>query len=73
MQQISETHKKMSSVNDAFIKPFPNSRKIYVDGTRDDIKVPMREITLTDTIGDLAEGNDPIHVYDTSGIYTDPT
>ena len=72
MQQISETHKKMSSVNDAFIKPFPNSRKIYVDGTRDDIKVPMREITLTDTIGDLAEGNDPIHVYDTSGIYTDP-
>ncbi|MEO1943023.1 MAG: phosphomethylpyrimidine synthase ThiC, partial [Candidatus Thioglobus sp.] len=73
MQQISEIHKKMSSVNDAFIKPFPNSRKIYVDGTRDDIKVPMREITLTDTIGDLAEGNDPIHVYDTSGIYTDPT
>ncbi len=73
MKQISEIHKKMSSVNDAFIKPFPNSRKIYVDGTRDDIKVPMREITLTDTIGDLAEGNDPIHVYDTSGIYTDPT
>ena len=72
MKQISEIHKKMSSVNDAFIKPFPNSRKIYVDGTRDDIKVPMREITLTDTIGDLAEGNDPIHVYDTSGIYTDP-
>ena len=72
MKQISEIHKKMSSVNDAFIKPFPNSRKIYVDGTRDNIKVPMREITLTDTIGDLAEGNDPIHVYDTSGIYTDP-
>ncbi|MFP6775698.1 MAG: phosphomethylpyrimidine synthase ThiC [PS1 clade bacterium] len=73
MKQISEIHKKMSSVNDAFIKPFPNSRKIYVDGTRDNIKVPMREITLTDTIGDLAEGNDPIHVYDTSGIYTDST
>ena len=33
----------------------------------------MREITLTDTIGDLAEKNDPIHVYDTSGVYTDPT
>ncbi|MBT4746834.1 MAG: phosphomethylpyrimidine synthase ThiC, partial [Candidatus Thioglobus sp.] len=38
-----------------------------------DIQVPMREITLTDTIGDLAEKNDPIHVYDTSGVYTDPT
>jgi len=72
MEQISETHKKMSSVNDAFIKPFPNSRKIYVDGPTGDIKVSMREITLNDTIGDLAEKNDPICVYDTSGPYTDP-
>jgi len=32
----------------------------------------MREIKLTDTIGDLAEKNDPVHVYDTSGPYTDP-
>jgi phosphomethylpyrimidine synthase len=31
----------------------------------------MREITLTNTIGELAENNDPIHVYDTSGVYTD--
>jgi phosphomethylpyrimidine synthase len=72
MKQISETHKKMSSVNDAFIKPFPNSRKIYVEGPREDIMVSMREIKLTDTIGDLAEKNDPIYVYDTSGPYTDP-
>jgi phosphomethylpyrimidine synthase len=50
----------------------PNSRKIFVEGTRSDIKVPMREIRLTDTIGDLAETNDPVHVYDTSGPYTDP-
>jgi len=35
--------------------------------------VPMRQIKLTDTIGDLAEKNNPIHVYDTSGPYTDPT
>ena len=62
----------MSSVNDAFIKPFPNSRKIYVEGPREDIMVSMREIKLTDTIGDLAEKNDPIYVYDTSGPYTDP-
>jgi len=44
---------------------FPNSRKVYVKGTRyPDIRVPMREISL--------EANPPIHVYDTSGSYTDP-
>jgi phosphomethylpyrimidine synthase len=70
---MSETLTSMSSVKEAFIQPFPNSHKIYVEGSRADIQVPMREITLTDTIGDLAEKNDPIHVYDTSGVYTDPT
>ncbi len=69
---MSETLKKMSSVNESFIKPLPNSRKIYVEGSCADIRVPMREITLTDTIGKLAEKNDPVHVYDTSGVYTDP-
>ena len=73
MSQSSETLISMSSVKKAFIQPFPNSHKIYVEGSRADIQVPMREITLTDTIGELAEKNDPIHVYDTSGIYTDPT
>ena len=72
MNQSSETLKSMSSVKEAFIQPFPNSQKIYVEGSRTDIQVPMREITLTDTIGELAEKNDPIHVYDTSGAYTDP-
>ncbi|MDC0964276.1 phosphomethylpyrimidine synthase ThiC [Candidatus Pseudothioglobus singularis] len=55
------------------MEPFPNSKKVYAKGSRDDINVPMRQIKLTDTIGDLAEKNDPIHVYDTSGPYTDPT
>ena len=72
MNQSSETLTSMSSVKEAFIQPFPNSHKIYVKGSRADIQVPMREITLTDTIGELAEKNDPIHVYDTSGVYTDP-
>ncbi|ALE51920.1 thiamine biosynthesis protein ThiC [Candidatus Thioglobus autotrophicus] len=72
MKQSSETLTSMSSVKEAFIQPFPNSHKIYVEGSRADIQVPMREITLTETIGDLAEKNDPIHVYDTSGVYTDP-
>lgn len=72
MKQSSETLTSLSSVNKAFIEPFPNSKKVYAKGSRDDINVPMRQIKLTDTIGDLAEKNDPIHVYDTSGPYTDP-
>ncbi|MCK9355469.1 MAG: phosphomethylpyrimidine synthase ThiC, partial [Gallionella sp.] len=61
-------------VDEAAIKPLPNSRKIYVQGTRPDIRVPMREITQTDTqINAGAEKNPPIYVYDCSGPYTDPS
>ena len=73
MKQSSETLATLSSVNQAFIKPLSNSSKVFVKGSRDDIFVPMRQIKLTDTIGDLAEKNEPIHVYDTSGPYTDPS
>ncbi len=60
-------------VDAAAIKPLPNSRKIYVEGSRPDIRVPMREITLTDTqINGGVEKNPPIYVYDCSGPYTDP-
>ena len=66
------------------MKPLPNSRKVYVEGSRPDIRVPMREITQSDTplhSGAAAQGgaaahsepNPPIFVYDTSGPYTDPT
>jgi len=48
-------------VDDAAIQPLPNSRKVYVG----DLRVPMREITQSD-------GNPLIHVYDTSGPYSDP-
>lgn len=62
-----------AKVNDASIQPFPNSRKIYVQGSRDDIRVPMREIALSDTETRTGvEKNAPITVYDTSGPYTDP-
>jgi phosphomethylpyrimidine synthase len=56
---------------------FPNSKKVYVQGKIHDIKVAMREITLTDTLvsGDkdkpVYEKNEPLCVYDTSGFYTD--
>ncbi|MEO9479961.1 MAG: phosphomethylpyrimidine synthase ThiC [Maribacter dokdonensis] len=57
-------------------KPFPNSQKIYVPGKLyPEIKVAMREITLTDTIDSLTKKktpNEPVTVYDTSGPYTDP-
>ncbi|KAA0443906.1 MAG: phosphomethylpyrimidine synthase ThiC [Candidatus Thioglobus sp.] len=71
MTKASKTLNKMSNVDKGFIKPLPNSEKIYVQGSRDDIQVPMRKISLTDTIGELAEKNQPIYVYDTSGVYTD--
>jgi len=54
-------------------EPFPASRKIYVSGSRPDIRVPMREIAQQDTPAMFgAEPNPPITVYDNSGLYTDP-
>src|SRR5574344_1434463 len=51
----------------------PASKKVYIQGSRPDIQVPMREIELTDTPTGLGgEHNPPIMVYDTSGVYTDP-
>ena len=60
-------------VDEAAVKPLPSSRKVYVQGSRDDIQVPMREISQSDTPASLgAEPNPPLFVYDTSGPYTDP-
>ena len=66
---LSET----AQVDQAAIRPFPNSRKIYVQGSRPDIRVPMREISLATTAAGMgSEHNPPVTVYDTSGPYTDP-
>ncbi len=60
-------------VDDAAVQPLPNSRKIHVEGSRPDLRVPMREIAQADTPASFgAENNPPIVVYDTSGLYTDP-
>ncbi len=60
-------------VDDAAVKPLPQSRKIYVGGSRPDIRVPMREISQSDTPTAMGgEQNPPILVYDCSGPYTDP-
>jgi phosphomethylpyrimidine synthase len=69
---------KTAKINDASIQPFPNSKKVYFAGSRPDIKVPMREITLSATPIQNKDGtpgfeqNQPVLVYDTSGPYTDP-
>jgi phosphomethylpyrimidine synthase len=61
-------------VDEAAIAPLPNSRKVYVQGSRPDIRVPMREIAQHDTPASFgAEKNPPLAVYDTSGPYTDPS
>jgi phosphomethylpyrimidine synthase len=60
-------------VDAAAIAPLPNSRKIYVTGSRPDIRVPMREITQSDTNESFgSEKNPPVYVYDCSGPYSDP-
>ena len=67
-----------AAVDEASVQPFPNSEKVFVEGSRPDICVGMREITLTPTPIQGANGegqfehNPPVLVYDTSGPYTDP-
>lgn len=53
--------------------PFPNSKKIYVEGEIHPIQVAMREIELSPTklSNGTLEHNPPVTVYDTSGPYTD--
>ena len=64
-----------AEVDQAAVKPFPNSKKAYVQGSRPDIRVPMREITQSNTSASIGahDQNPPICVYDTSGPYTDPS
>jgi len=62
-----------ATVDAAAVTPLPNSRKVYVAGSRPDIRVPMREIRQSDTPASFGhEPNPPLWVYDTSGPYTDP-
>jgi len=71
-QQAEEFIKNVSG------QSYPNSEKIYVTGKLHDIKVGMREIKVGDTFvggteeNPIFEPNEPVRVYDTSGVYTDP-
>ncbi len=60
------------------VQPYPNSVKTYIQGERADVRVPVRRISLADSLvggskdAPIFEPNEPIYVYDTSGVYTDP-
>nr|VFK37198.1 MAG: hydroxymethylpyrimidine synthase [Candidatus Kentron sp. SD]VFK41476.1 MAG: hydroxymethylpyrimidine synthase [Candidatus Kentron sp. SD] len=61
-----------AEVDPAVVSPFPNASKIYLTGSRPDIRVPVREIRLTEEEGKAANFSPPVYVYDTSGPFTDP-
>jgi len=66
---------KTAKLSEEVTQPFSGSKKIYVQGSRPDIRVPMREIEQSSAHnmdGTEAEKNPPITVYDTSGPFTDP-
>ena len=65
--------KTTSRLSEDATRPFPNSRKVYVGGSRPDIRVGMRAVDQTPTpLAHGEEANPPIPVYDTSGPFTDP-
>jgi phosphomethylpyrimidine synthase len=52
---------------------YPASEKVYITGSRPDIRVPMRKVSLSETPNSFgAEQNPPVYLYDTSGPFTDP-
>jgi len=72
-KDIANFSTETASLDADTTQPFAKSRKIYVEGSRPDLRVPFREISLSDTPSQFgAEENPPVLVYDTSGPYTDP-
>ncbi len=60
-------------LSESVTRPIPGSRKIFVEGSRADVRVAMREIVQSQTPTLFGgEDNPPITVYDPSGPYTDP-
>ena len=72
-KNIDQFLNETASLDPEALRPFAKSKKVYVKGSRPDLKVPFREITLSDTPSTFgAEKNPAVMVYDTSGPYTDP-
>lgn len=69
----SPLQQQAQQLSDSVTRPIPGSRKVFVAGSRPDLRVAMREIAQTATPTLFGgEDNPPITVYDTSGPYTDP-
>ena len=70
----TELLRQAQALSESVTRPIPGSRKIHVEGSRADLRVPMREIALAPTprMYGIQEANAPFCVYDTSGPYTDP-
>ena len=72
-KNIDQFLNETASLDPEALKSFAKSRKVHITGSRPDLKVPFREISLSDTPSSFgAEKNPPVMVYDTSGPYTDP-
>ncbi len=70
--QPSDLIRLTSALSEDVTRPIAGSQKSYIEGSRPDIRVPMREIALADTpTSSGVEKNAPFFVYDTSGAYTD--
>ncbi len=70
---VEDIFEQSARLSEDVTRPLAGSRKIYVQGSRPDLRVPMREVRQAPTQGrDSIEENPPIYLYDTSGIYTDP-
>ncbi|MFM4704039.1 phosphomethylpyrimidine synthase ThiC [Aeromonas bivalvium] len=81
-KSVPASRRELRSSAQAFIDNLkgmahPNSRRIFIEGSRPDIRVPLREIQLADTLvggskeAPQFEANEPVPVYDTSGAYGD--
>ena len=69
------TATQLETENSKLKTVLPNSRRIYIEGSQPDVRVPFREIDQNPTrnFRDELEENPPVRVYDTSGPYGDPS
>ncbi len=73
MHAVPDQFRQSVRAKKAALKPFPASTKIYLKGSRQDLRVPMRRVDQSPTLTSAGQvENPPVYVYDTSGFYTDP-
>ncbi|MCH9697578.1 MAG: phosphomethylpyrimidine synthase ThiC [Gammaproteobacteria bacterium] len=73
MSAVKEEAINSESKHSVDMTSYPSSEKVYVEGSRSDLRVPMRKVSLSDTPHSFgSEKNPPVFLYDTSGPYTDP-